>query len=299
MIRVGRLLASSFTVVALGAAVASAQPGYLLPLLTQIEGEQGAKLTQTLDRVQERALAGVYSQDDLAHIVRALTRRAEGSPETRAKIITVLGQIGRPESVPAIMQYAREPDQMVRLSAHQALGWIGDERALPLLESIASERSAVDPDSYENFMLRYAIGAIRIKKALREGPEGDRFPLVRTTLLTEPNWLVRADIARSLERWPGAEVWDVVFDSYERWPEPEQYAGRLGTILGLRYQYDPAGFIAALRQRSVPVRVFGLGATLDVADASDLTALMEMSEADPDAQVRELAASAVSRLMAR
>lgn len=298
MVHTLRLLAVSITMWAL-TSVGWAQPDYLRPIMRQIEQDRDAELTDALQRVHERTLAGVYSQEDLSLIVQALARRAAGSPEARPEIITLLGQIGRAESVPVVMGYARSNDEMVRLSAHQALGWIGDERALPLLRSIAADVAAKDPDSYENFMLAYAIGAIGLKKSLREGPVAEQFPLIRATLIDEQNWLIRADIARNLERWPGAEVWKTIFDSYEQWQEPEPYAGRLSTIVGLRYQYSPAGFFVELRKRSAPVRVFGLTAILDIGDPSDMTVLMEMSEADPDPRVRELAASALGRMMRR
>jgi len=283
----------------IGVLSASAQPDYLVSLISDIEHQQDVRFIDALLRVRERTAAGVYSQSDLAFIAHALVNRAERSPELRPDIITLLGQIGLPETVPVIMNYARSGDAVVRLHAYQALGWIGDERALPLLVSALSQATAAQADTQNAFMLAYAVQAIKLKQRLRPLPSDEQFSLVRSTLQDEPNWLVRADIAGYLVKWPGNEVWEAIFDSYTKWPDPPVYANRLAETLARRYQFNSAGFMMSLRRRPVEVRLFGLQTIQDIADANDLGALMEMAETDPDRAVREQVIMMLGRLMNR
>jgi HEAT repeat protein len=63
--------------------------------------------------------------------------------ETRARICWVLGQKKVVGAVPHLLHILVDPDLFVRVAALQALGEIGDERALPVLERFAADESVL------------------------------------------------------------------------------------------------------------------------------------------------------------
>jgi len=275
-----------------------AQPSYLVPLLNEIERTNPASFYTVTFRLYERVGAGVYSPEDLRFLSSALLRRAEASPELLPVVLPLLGQMNVPETVPPIMTHARSSDQAVRTAAYQALGWMGDERALPLLTARnRQERPAASAE--ERFMIEYATRSIELKARLRRMSSGDQFGLVRTTLLTEPNWLVRGDIARMLSKRAGADVWAVLFDSYERWATTPQYVQMIGEVLGQRYRFDPTGYIAAVRRRPPETRLYALERISDFPHISDMGAIMDISETDSDPIVRECATILLGKLLNR
>jgi len=275
-----------------------AQPSYLVPLLNEIERTSPASFYTVTFRLYERVGAGVYSPEDLRFLSSALLRRADASPELLPVVLPLLGQMNVPETVSPIMAHARSSDQAVRTAAYQALGWMGDERALPLLTARnRQERPATSAE--ERFMIEYATRSIELKTRLRRMSSGDQFGLVRATLLTEPNWLVRGDIARMLSKRAGADVWAVLFDSYERWASTPQYVQMIGEVLGQRYRFDPAGYIAAFRRRPPEVRLYALERISEFPHISDMGAIMDISETDSDPMVRERATILLGKLLNR
>jgi len=279
---------------------AAGQSAALRPLLDEIAAAHGPAFSELLMRVQDHAGAGVYAPDDLRAIARALVERARRNPESRPDIVTTLGQLGQAESVPFLMGCARSSDATTRLHAWQALGWIGDEQALGLVDSARAALARGPADSQAVAMTDYAAKAIRIKRSLRSASAAERFRIVRATLLEEPNWLVRGDIAQALGEIAGDEVWPVVFDAYARWPGQPAFAQRLVGVTAWRYRQDPAGFVLALKGRRDPgERLFGLRAINGIVAPSDMDALMDLAANDPDEGVREAAAQVASELIAR
>ncbi len=277
---------------------AGAQPEYLRPLLREIATGDGDRLLEAYVRLQERTASGLYDAADVQHIVAALIARAESSPEHRPDIITILGQLGMPAAVPFIIERAQAGDDKERLHAFQALGWLGDERALPVLQAALADASA-SGDRQIAEMVDYAAKAILIKRDLMRADTADQYALLRTTMIEEPNWLVRADVARLVQERPGEEVWPLILDSVARWRDEHAYVQRISAVLARRYALDSTGFLRMLADRPVEDRLFGLQAVRRVVTASDMGTLMQMVDSDPDRDVRELAAEVLSELLSR
>jgi len=277
----------------------SAQPDYLRAILDDIALKQDAELLNVFLRVQERTQAEIYSHNDLVHIANALIQRATGDPDLLPDIITVLGQIGVPASVPFVMDNARSSDATVRLHACQALGWVGDPAALPLLDSLATAMRSAPHDTAMSQMVDYARKAIRVKRVLNGDSPATRFEAIRITLLQEDNWLVRSDILRYAAVWPDANIWPVLFDAYARYKQPPVFLQRLSSIMAERYTADPTGFMDVLQTRDRDGRAFGLAAIQDVAAPLDMGALSDLAEADSDLEVRERALKALGGLLSR
>ena len=270
-------------------------PNYLRPILQDILDGDEDRFYQAFERVSQRTERDVYDASDQYYLTRALLLRAQSSPDLAPAIITLLGQIGSADLVPHLMEYARNGSPDERVSAVQALGWIGDPSALPVIDAVPND------DESAALIVDYARKAIRIKQRLSglAGERDQQFKVISETMLEEPVCLVRADIARELRSWAERRVWPLVFDSWERWPEPEVWVGRLSSVLVARYELDATGFMVELRTRSVDGQVFGLRAIEEHAVADDVGALMELAEVSPDARVRAHAARALASLMGR
>lgn len=79
--------------------------------------------------------------------------------ETRARICWMLGQNKVVGAVPHLLHILVDPDLFVRVAALQALGEIGDERALPALERFAADKSVLIRAAAQE-----AVKQIRIRK---------------------------------------------------------------------------------------------------------------------------------------
>ncbi len=279
----------------------SLPPDYLQPLLNDLMHGNAEVFDTAFDRVRERSERQLYSARDLHFIVIALTQRAHSSAELRPQIITLLGQIGSSESVPVLMEWVRTGSHDERLSALQALGWIGDSEAVATIRRL----SVSNDDTQTTLMRDYALKSIAIKERIRalsgmRNPRPDAwYEIVSETLLEESNWLVRADIARMLENWNDHRVWALIFDAQAKWIGPEQYSAQIQNVLSKRYQYDSTGFLNILMTRNAADKVFGLEAISESASPDDLPGLMELAETDPDVLVRERAARVLGKLLSR
>jgi len=253
------------------------------------------------ERVRERSERSLYSDRDLHFVVLALTQRARLSDELRASIITLLGQTGSPESVPFLIEWVRTDSYEIRLAALQALGWIGDPEAVTAIRRLDIAKA----DEHTVFMRDYALKAITVKERLRglpraRNPRPDAwYEIVSETLLEEPNWLVRADIARLLEDWNDRRVWNLVLDMHSIWSGSEPNDSHVRRVLVKRYRYDSRGFLSALRTRDSAAKVFGLDAIADFASPDDLPDFIEIAETDSDPFVREHAARVLGNLLNR
>jgi HEAT repeat protein len=279
----------------------STPPDYLQPLLTDLMHGDDEVFDTAFDRVRERSERQLYSPRDLHFVVVALTQRAHSSADLRPQIITLLGQIGSSESVPVLMEWVRTGSHDERLSALQALGWIGDAEAVTTIRRL----NIPSDDAQTTFMRVYALKSIAVKERIRtlsrmRNPRPDAWcEIVSETLREEPNWLVRADIARMLENWQDRRVWALLFDAHDIWTGPEQYSAQIQNVLSKRYRYDSTGFLDALMSRNSADKVFGLVAISESASPDDLPGLMELAETDPDVLVREHAARVLGRLLNR
>jgi hypothetical protein len=289
-----------FAMVLVGHTRATAQtppPDYLQPLLRALMDAEGEDFYTAFGRASARNASGQYNTRDQGYILIALSQRARQSAEYRPEILTLLGQIGRPESVPVLMEYAAEGTGLDRISALQALGWMGDEESLGVVESVDTDGS----DSTLTAMVDYASKVIRLKRRIRQMgvTSTEASALIRKVLLEESNWLVRSDIARYISHMPGEEVWDIIFDARTRWNGPPQFEYRLSIVLTQRYRYDPKGFMPALRSRDTDDHLFGLRAIVDDAATEHMADLMEMAETHAEKVVRQAASSALSNLIHR
>ncbi len=275
-------------------------PDYLRPLLIMLMQSEHDEFYVAYTRVGERLQRDLYSAADKVFLTRALVYRADRSPGLKPEIITLLGQIESSEALPALFRYVREDDMATRLHAVQALGWIGDPHATQALEKVPSS-----DNTQLEWMLDYAMKAIAVKQDIRQSTSAPRsrpdarFEIISRTLLEEPNWLVRADIARFLCSWPDERVWALLFDAHTRWDAPQPYTEHLRTVMTDRYRYNPKGFMRVLRERGTSDRVFGLRAIEYDAAPSHLSDLMELAETDPEEEVRVHAVQALGNLLRR
>jgi len=83
-------------------------------------------------------------------------------PEARARICWILGQRRRTWAVPYLLHILRDVDLHVRLAALRALGEIGDETAIPVLE-----RAAEDWGVLMRVAARGALEQIRVRQTRR------------------------------------------------------------------------------------------------------------------------------------
>lgn len=64
---------------------------------------------------------------------------ASDTPRIRFRVAYLLGKSRDPEVLPTIIHLVHDPDDVVRYDAVMALGYLGDPRAIPLLEEIATQ----------------------------------------------------------------------------------------------------------------------------------------------------------------
>jgi HEAT repeats len=61
------------------------------------------------------------------------------NPRVRLRVAYLLGKTGEPEVFPVVAAFVYDPDDLVRYDAVMALGYLGDPRAIPLLEELATQ----------------------------------------------------------------------------------------------------------------------------------------------------------------
>jgi hypothetical protein len=270
-------------------------PKYLNPMLRNLAQLRDERFLDVMASLQERLAGNVYTESDKTHILRVLLKRADENPTDRIDIITTLGQIERAEAVPTIMRYAESPDTTLRIYCYQALGWIGDARALPLLKS---RRSTAGGNA--RWMIDYAIRATDVKARMKAMNKTDRFALLRQTLATEKHWLVRSDVVRYLSDWPGNDGWTALFDAFEADSANLGYTNRIQQVIGQRYVFDHSGFFTVLRARKASLtRLMGLQSVETIISPDHLGEVMAISESDPDKKVAERAGLVAGKLMSR
>ena len=141
--------------------------------------------------------------------------------------------------------------------------------------------------------------AVALKERLAALDDNERWELLHQTVMSEPHWAVRSDVVRMLSNEPRQEVWQVLFDSYEKFASPPAYRQTVQLVIGQRYVFDHEGFIQILRQRPADQRMMGLQIIADVSHARDLSALREMAASDPDEAVADMAGRIVFQMLMR
>lgn len=61
------------------------------------------------------------------------------NPRVRFRIVYLLAKTGERELFPVVASFVHDPDDFVRYDAVMALGYLGDPRAIPLLEDLATQ----------------------------------------------------------------------------------------------------------------------------------------------------------------
>jgi HEAT repeat protein len=61
------------------------------------------------------------------------------NPRVRLRVAYLLGKTGAPEVFPVVAAFVHDPDDLVRYDAVMSLGYLGDPRAIPLLEELATQ----------------------------------------------------------------------------------------------------------------------------------------------------------------
>ena len=62
------------------------------------------------------------------------------NPQVRFRAVYLLGKSGDPQVLSVTLRFIDDPDETVRYDAVMALGYLGDRRAIPVLEEIALHR---------------------------------------------------------------------------------------------------------------------------------------------------------------
>ena len=276
--------------------VALAQPEYLLVLLRNINQAEGEAFDQTVYSLHDRLYAGLYTDEDKLYLMSALVSRLDHDPERATTILTLLGQLELPQCVPILGSYARSQDEAIRLHAVQALGWIGDGRALPLLDSLRANTPTTSP-AYP--LIEYARDATNLKVRYRAASEDEQVTLLRHVVVEGESAFLRADMIRLLRNRPGTATWEIMFDAYAAHSQLPGWRDRITQLISARYTFQDSGYVAFLRTRPTDQRFLGLRAIEEIAVTGDMTALMNMSQTDPDQLVAEVANRIVFRMLTR
>ncbi|WP_395143618.1 HEAT repeat domain-containing protein [Armatimonas sp.] len=64
---------------------------------------------------------------------------ASENPCVRFRVVYLLGKTGEQELFPMVASFIHDPDAHVRYDAVMSLGYLGDPRAIPLLEELATQ----------------------------------------------------------------------------------------------------------------------------------------------------------------
>jgi len=96
------------------------------------------------DKSRQIAMGFLIQSNDTSLDTEISAKLNGATAEQKADLLNLLGSRGNRESLPAVLKYASGPDEIVKLAAVQALGRLGDQRAVePLLETASSKNPAL------------------------------------------------------------------------------------------------------------------------------------------------------------
>lgn len=103
------------------------------------------------------ALARIGGEAEMEIVKRLL--REDSESDVRASMAMAMGELGRPEFVPVLIESLADPSEAVRSQAATALGAIGDPSARPALESARN-----DPNEFVRMSVEGALQRLGEKK---------------------------------------------------------------------------------------------------------------------------------------
>ncbi len=103
------------------------------------------------------ALARIGGEAEMETVTRLL--REDVEPDVRASMAMTLGELGKPEFVPVLIESLADPSEAVRTQAAIALGAIGDPSARTALESARN-----DPNEFVRMSIEAALKRLEGKQ---------------------------------------------------------------------------------------------------------------------------------------
>jgi HEAT repeat protein len=173
------------------------------------------------------------------------------SPLERRQAAQALGEIGDPRAVPHLIDVLQDKDPLIRRHAVEALGKIRDKRAVPALITVLDGRE--EP----SFIRTAAAGSLGLIEDPAAVPA-----LIRALHATD--WDVRSRAARSL--------------------------GKIGDVRAI------APLLAVLEDKDPLIRGYAVDALGGIGDLSAVKPLAEVLEKDDDKVVRKKAERALVRI---
>jgi HEAT repeat protein len=132
------------------------------------------------DEIRIVALQSLFEADPAraaALVTEILKRGSKASPRLREAAVSLLGQYGGKETLPALMELARnEQDPKIRSRAINALGWKDSDEAFNLLKQLAGGddeiaetalRAITDYGAHRNRAYSFLVETARTGKSLR------------------------------------------------------------------------------------------------------------------------------------
>lgn len=233
---------------------------------------------QNVRNAAANALADLKDDDAAPALIEALQ---ESDPFVLASILRSLKQLRLREARPHALHFLNHPDASVRREAVGVLGYLQENDNLPQLISIAG--ADADPE-----VRRAAIGTLvyadpsQVTKALING-------------LSDANWLVRSEAAKSIGRLGIVAAVDSLMDAVTddaMWQVQEKSAEALGKI------GSAAALPALAKCASNPIsnlRKAAVAATGEIARPEGMPIVEEaLNDNDPD--VRKLARWAKAKI---
>ena len=206
-----------------------------------------------------RAVGRVPPGPEREALVAQTVRVFEGLSRTRADdvpvrryLVLVLGKLGDPTAVPAVLAAAKDPDPETRLYAVWALGVLGEKRALPVVLD-----SSISEDSGARKMAAYVLGRLQDPRAV---------PRLRV-LLEDPVADVRWNAAIALATLKDRSALPVLRSMIDR--------AALARQASLSADQSETAMVNALK------------AFAQLADSESLSAIEKVAREDPNLRVRE------------
>lgn len=178
-------------------------------------------------QLQIIALQALCQNDRASCAARAAeVLSSNAAPVVKEAALTLLGQYGGPEAVPALIQFSRnDSNDKLRMRAIRALGKTGDERGLDVLRELAMSQTYADESPADS-----AIHAL----AEHESPRATQ--LIAEVVLSGRNQAARVHAVQLMSRRRGEQVVDSLLRIYDSVPDVQM---RKHVLAGLGVRADP------------------------------------------------------------